>query len=77
MATEVAERDEPQRKKTNPLQFYREVMAEGRKITWATRNETLVSTAMVLAMATMAAIFFFLVDMVLRFVVQTLLGMGG
>ncbi len=77
MATEVAEREEPQRKKFNPLRFYREVLAEARKVHWATRNETLVSTTMVLIMVVAAAVFFLVVDWVLKIVVALLLGIGG
>ncbi len=77
MATEVAEREEPQRKKFNPLRFYREVVAEARKVHWATRNETLVSTTMVLIMVVAAAVFFLVVDWVLKIVVALLLGIGG
>lgn len=77
MATEVAEREEPQRKKFNPLRFYREVVAEARKVHWATRKETTVSTVMVLIMVAAAALFFLLVDFLLKLLVGTLLGIGG
>ncbi len=52
--------------KTSPLQFLREVRAEARKVTWATRNETLISTVFVLIMVVIAALFFFLLDSLLR-----------
>ena len=45
-----------------PFRFWGEVRAEGRKVTWATRQEVTVSTIMVLMMGVAAAIFFFLVD---------------
>ncbi len=77
MTTEVAEREEPRRKRVGPLTFLREVRAEGRKITWATRQETLVSTIMVLIMVALAAVFFFAVDSVLRLVVSFVLGLAG
>jgi preprotein translocase subunit SecE len=64
-------------KKTSPLQFAREVRAEARKVTWATRNETLVSTVFVFIMVVLAALFFFLVDMALRAGVGAVLGLGG
>jgi preprotein translocase subunit SecE len=60
--------------KTSPLQFLREVRAEGRKVTWATRNETLISTVFVLIMVVIAALFFFLVDSLLRFAAGQLYG---
>lgn len=77
MATEVAERDEPQRKKPNPVQFFREVRQEARKVTWATRNETVTSTIMVLIMVVIASVFFFVVDQILRVLVQFILGLGA
>ena len=76
MAAEIAERDEPQRKKTNPVKFFQEVRAEARKVHWATRNETMISTIMVLIMVTVAAIFFFLADQILSFLVRLILGLG-
>ena len=77
MATEVAEREEPQRKKTNPVQFFREVRAEGRKVTWATWKETWVSTVMVVVMVLIAAVFFFVTDQLLRVLVQFVLSLGA
>lgn len=50
----------------NPLQFLQQTRAEVAKITWPTRRETVVTTIMVLIMATLAAIFFFFVDWIIR-----------
>ncbi len=55
-------------------QFVREVRQEVSKVTWPSRKETTISTAMVLIMAFLAAIFFFLVDQLLSLGVQTILG---
>ena len=63
--SEVAEREEQERKRTGPLTFMREVRAEGRKVTWATRGEVITSTVMVLILSVAAAVFFFIVDMIL------------
>jgi len=52
---------------TNPFEFIQEVRAEGSKITWTSRNETLISTTMVLIMVLVMVIFFFVVDQTLRF----------
>jgi len=35
----------------NPFKFAQEVRAEARKVTWPTRNETLVTTVMVFILA--------------------------
>jgi preprotein translocase subunit SecE len=63
--------------KTSPAQFVREVRQEMAKVTWPTRKELLVTTASVFAMAIAAAIFFFLVDQVIAWVVQLILGIGS
>ncbi len=76
MSIESADQEEP-RRKGGPLQFWKEVRAEGRKVTWATRQEVTVSTIMVLIMAVAAAIFFYLVDTILRLGVGLILGIGG
>lgn len=52
--------------RTNPLQFVQQVRAEIAKVVWPTRRETTLTTVMVLAMATLTAIFFFLVDFLIR-----------
>ncbi len=63
--------------KTNPAQFVREVRQEAAKVTWPTRKETGISTAMVLVFCIIAAIFFLLVDQVLQLGVKFLFGLGG
>jgi len=60
----------------DPAKFVREVKAEVSKVTWPTRKETLVTTGLVFAMATVAAIFFFVVDQVVGLGVRALFGMG-
>ena len=62
-------------KSTNPFQFAQQVRAEMSKVTWPTRREVLVTTGMVFVMATLLAIFFFLVDLVIRTGLTGLLGM--
>lgn len=57
----------------SPAEFFQQVRQEGRKVTWATRQEVTVSTIMVLIMVVISAIFFFLVDSALRFLVATVL----
>ena len=52
--------------KTNPLQFAQQVRAEVAKVVWPTRREVLLTTIMVFVMATLTAIFFFLVDLAIQ-----------
>ena len=62
--------------KTNPFQFLQQVRAETAKVTWPSRRETLISTGLVLAMAVLAALFFFLADQLMAFAVEIILGLG-
>jgi preprotein translocase subunit SecE len=63
--------------KINPGQYMREVRQEVAKVTWPTRKETMITTAMVFVMVFLAAMFFLLVDMGLSRIVKFILGLGG
>lgn len=63
--------------KISPAQLMREVRQEGSKVTWPTRKETGITTVMVFVMVTLAAIFFFFVDMIISNAVQLILGIGS
>jgi preprotein translocase subunit SecE len=58
-------------------EFFRQVRQEGLKVTWPTRKETLVTTAMVFVMSFAAALFFLAVDGVLSRVVRLVLELFG
>jgi preprotein translocase subunit SecE len=62
--------------KINPLKFVQEVRTEVARVSWPTRNETLVTTAMVFVMAAIAAVFFLLADQLMGWGVGLLLGVG-
>ncbi|MDK9697440.1 MAG: preprotein translocase subunit SecE [Siculibacillus sp.] len=62
--------------KSNPFSFVQQVRDEVSKVTWPTRNETGVTTLMVVAMAFLAAIFFLLADMLMGWGVSLILGIG-
>jgi preprotein translocase subunit SecE len=55
----------------------REVRQEVLKVTWPTRKETAVTTAMVFVMVIFAAMFFFIADQVLHYLVRWVLGLGS
>ncbi len=57
----------------NPLKFLQEVRQEVAKVTWPTRQETLISTIMVLVMVLVASLFFLVADQVIAFLVQLVL----
>jgi preprotein translocase subunit SecE len=63
--------------KTSPFKFLQEVRTEAQKVTWPTRRETLITTAMVFVMVALASVFFFLSDQLIRYVVSLVLGIGG
>jgi preprotein translocase subunit SecE len=61
----------------SPFKFLQEVRAEGNKVTWPTRRETAITTAMVFVMVAIASVFFLIADQIMRFVVTLVLGIGG
>jgi len=63
--------------KLNPFKFLQEVRQETNKVTWPSRKETGITTAMVFIFAALAAIFFLLADQLIRFAVTLVLGIGG
>ncbi len=63
--------------KTSPTKFIEEVRQEISRVTWPTRKETMVTTAMVFVMVFIAAGFFFLVDQVFSAGVRLIFGLGA
>jgi preprotein translocase subunit SecE len=59
--------------RTNPFEFFQQVRNETSKVTWPTRRETLITTAMVFVFAIAAAIFFLIVDYIIRFGLSSVL----
>ena len=58
----------------SPFKFLQEVRSETAKVTWPTRRETTITTIMVFIMVTLASIFFFAADMIIRYLITFLLG---
>ena len=52
--------------RTNPVQFIQQVRAEVSKVVWPTRREVTLTTIMVLIMAAVMALFFTLIDLIIR-----------
>jgi len=50
----------------NPFQFIQQVRSEVGKIIWPGQREVLVTSAMVLVMSALTAVFFFFVDWIIR-----------
>ena len=57
----------------NPLRFIQEVKQEAFRVTWPTKKDTLTGGLMVFGLASIAAIFFLLLDQVLRFLLKLVL----
>jgi preprotein translocase subunit SecE len=62
--------------KTSPIEFFQQVRQEVSRVTWPTRKETMVTTAMVFVMVFIAAIFFFVVDQVFSAGVRLIFGLA-
>ena len=60
----------------NPIKFIQEVKQEAFKVTWPTGKETMQGTLMVIAMAIVAALFFLLMDQILKFFLEIVLRMS-
>ena len=50
--------------KTNPFEFLQQVREEANKVTWPTRREVMISTAMVFIMVALASVFFLIVAII-------------
>lgn len=61
----------------NPIQFINQTRSEIAKITWPTRREVMLTTVMVFIMAALTAVFFALVDLIIRSGLQGLLSVFG
>ena len=57
----------------NPLKFAQSVKQEAYKVTWPTTKEVLIGAAMVFVLATIAAIFFLLLDQIYRTLLDLIL----
>lgn len=73
----MAATEESRRPRTSPIQFLREVRQEVGKVTWPTRKETGVTTAMVFVFVSVMSLFFVLADWILQHFVKYVLGLGG
>ena len=64
------------KKRVNPMTFFSQVRAEGRKVTWTSQQETIAATVMVLIMVVLAATFFLVTDQVVSWVVGLITGIN-
>lgn len=62
--------------KISPIQFFRQVKQEVKKVTWPTKKEVVQTSIMVLAIVAVAATFFFFVDQFFGWAVKLIFGLG-
>ena len=60
----------------NPFRFIQSVKQEAFRVTWPTRKEVLIGSMMVLVLATIAAIFFLLLDQIYKFLLDLILNIN-
>jgi preprotein translocase subunit SecE len=63
--------------RTTPAQFVSQVRAEIGKVVWPTRREVAMTSLMVFLLAVVAALFFSLVDLVIRYGLTSVLKVFG
>ncbi len=61
--------------KFNPAKFMKEVRAETARVVWPTSRETMMTTIMVMIMASVLGVFFLGVDKTFQWVVKSLLSL--
>ena len=61
------------KKMINPFKFVQGVKQEAFRVTWPSKKEVLLGGFMVFVLATIAAIFFLLLDQILKFFLELLL----
>jgi preprotein translocase subunit SecE len=60
----------------NPFEFIQEVRQEVAKVTWPSRKEVMITTAMVLVMVVMASMFFLFVDQLISWGVSQIFSLS-
>lgn len=59
-----------------PVDFFKQVRNEAKRVTWPNRKETTASTIAVFIMVVIASIFLFAADQILSYIVGLVLGLG-
>ena len=57
----------------NQLKFLQEVKQEAFRVTWPTKKDTVTGSLMVFVLASLAAVFFLLLDQILKFLLDLIL----
>ncbi len=62
--------------KISPIQFFRQVKQEVKKVAWPTKPEVVRTMLMVVVLVAIASTFFFFVDQILGWIVRLIIGFG-
>ena len=62
--------------KISPIQFFRQVKQEVKKVTWPTKKEVMQTSLMVIVIVAIAATFFFFVDQIPGWGMTLILDLG-
>ena len=65
-----------EKKKTSPALFVRQVRQELQKVTWPQRRDTFISSAIVIVLIFLFAIFFLLTDQLWSFLIKKIIEIG-
>lgn len=65
------------KKRVGPFTFLAQVRQEGRKVTWTTRKETIAAAILVVIAVLIAAVFFYLTDSIVSFLVRFITQVGS
>ena len=60
----------------NPFKFVQGVKQEAYKVTWPSKKEVLLGSFMVFVLATVAAVFFLLLDQIYKFLLDVILAVN-
>ncbi len=61
--------------RVSPIEFFRQVQAETKKVVWPTTRETMLTTFMVVAMTVILSVFFLGLDTAFSAIVKALLSL--
>lgn len=62
--------------KISPIQFFRQVKQEVKKVTWPTKKEVMQTSTMVVVLVAIATTFFFFIDQIIGWLMKLILGLG-
>ncbi|HOO82211.1 MAG: preprotein translocase subunit SecE [Rhodospirillales bacterium] len=60
----------------SPVEFFKQVRSEAKKVTWPSRHETTVSTIAVFIMVFIASVFLYFSDQIIAWIVRLIMGFG-